>query len=235
LTENRFSATKALHTKYRKNKDMKTKAILAAGLLMAASAASSFAQTVYSVNAVGFVNLNFPPGFSLASNPLEGANNTVSILFPSVPNGTSVFKFDSALGQYTGTTFLFGNWGNPSFSLVPGEGFFFKNSGSTTITNTFVGNVKQGTLVTPLSAGFTLVGSQVPQAGLVNTDLGLPIGNAESVFKFDAATQQYTGATFLFGSWGGGGEPAITVGEGFFVKKNASTSWSRVFSVNQQP
>jgi len=212
---------------------MKTKALLAAGLIMAASAASSLAQTVYSVNAVGFVNINFPPGFSLACNPLEGATNTVAVLFPSVPNGTSVFKFDSAQGQYTGTTFLFGNWGNPSFSLVPGEGFFFKNPGATTITNTFVGNVKQGTLATPLSAGFTLVGSQVPQSGLVTTDLGLPIGNAESVFKFDATTQQYTGATFLFGNWGGSGEPTISVGEGFFVKKNASASWTRTFSVNQ--
>lgn len=201
--------------------------------MMAATAASSLAQTVYSVNAVGFVNMTFPPGFSLASNPLEGATNTVAALFSNVPNGTSVFKFDSALGQYTGTTFLFGNWGNPSFSLVPGEGFFFKNPGATTITNTFVGNVKQGTLVTPLSSGFTLVGSQVPQTGLVSTDLGLPIGNAESVFKFDAATQQYTGATFLFGNWGGGGEPTISVGEGFFVKKNAVGSWSRTFSVNQ--
>ena len=152
---------------------MKTKSILAAALLIAASAASASAQTVYSVNAVGFVNVVFPPGFTLASNPLEGATNTVAVLFSSVPNGTSVFKFDSALGQYTGTTFLFGNWGNPSFSLVPGEGFFFKNPGSTTITNTFVGNVKQGALTTSLSSGFTLVGSQVPQAGLVSTDLGL--------------------------------------------------------------
>ncbi|MEQ2008225.1 MAG: hypothetical protein ABMA26_15620 [Limisphaerales bacterium] len=212
---------------------MKTKALLAAGLMVAASAASSLAQTVYSVNAVGFVNLNFAPGFTLASNPLDGANNTVAVLLPSVPNGTSVFKFDSAAGTYVGSTFLFGSWNNPSMTLVPGEGFFFKNPGATTLTITFVGNVKQGTLTTPLSAGFTLVGSQVPQGGLVTTDLGLPIGNAESVFKFDTATQAYTGGSFLFGSWTGGIEPTIGVGEGFFVKKNASASWTRTFSVNQ--
>lgn len=211
---------------------MKTKSILAAGMVLAAAAASSFAQTVYSVNAVGFVNVNFPPGFTLASNPLDGTANTVSALFPSVPNGTSVFKFDSLTGSYTGSTFLFGNWNNPTMPLVPGEGFFFKNPTATTITNTFVGNVKQGTLTTPLSAGFTLVGSQVPQSGLVATDLGLPIGNAESVFKFDTTSQAYTGGSFLFGNWSGG-EPTIAVGEGFFVKKNASASWTRTFSVNQ--
>jgi len=201
---------------------------------MAAAAVQSSAQTVYSVNAVGFVNVTFPPGFSIASNPLEGATNTIVALFPSVPNGTSVFKFDNASGSYTGANFLFGSWGaGGSITLVPGEGFFFKNPTGTPLTNTFVGNVKQGTLATPLSAGFNLVSSQVPQSGLVSTDLGVPIGNAESVFKFDATTQSYTGGSFLFGSWGTGGEPSIGVGEGFFVKKNASASWTRVFSVNQ--
>jgi len=211
---------------------MKAKAIFAAGLLMAAAAAQSTAQTVFSVNAVGFVNVSFPPGFTLACNPLEGATNTVPALFPFVPNGTSVFKFDSSLGSYVGSTFLFGSWNNPAMTLVPGEGFFFRNPGATTLTNTFVGNVKQGTLTTPLVAGFTLVGSQVPQSGLVVTDLGLPIGNAESVFKFDTTTQSYRGGSFLFGSWSGG-EPTVSVGEGFFVKKNAAVNWSRTFSVNQ--
>lgn len=154
----------------------------------------------------------------------------LSFLF--VPNGTSVFKFDSSLGSYVGSTFLFGSWNNPAMTLVPGEGFFFRNPGATTLTNTFVGNVKQGTLTTPLVAGFTLVGSQVPQSGLVVTDLGLPIGNAESVFKFDTTTQSYRGGSFLFGSWSGG-EPTVSVGEGFFVKKNAAVNWSRTFSVNQ--
>jgi hypothetical protein len=215
---------------------MKAKALLAAGLLMAAGVASSSAQTVYSVNAVGFVNVNLPPGFSLVSNPLEGPNaaaNTVSALFPTtLPNNCAVFKFDTATGTFVSSTFFFGAWSNPNLSLVPGEGFFFRNSSPSTITNTFVGNVKQGTLATPLAAGFTLVSSQVPQAGLVSTDLGLPIANTETVFKFNNTLNQYDGSTFFFGSWSGG-EPTIGVGEGFFVKKTASASWTRTFSVNQ--
>lgn len=211
---------------------MKTKALLAAGLMIAASAASSLAQTVYSVNAVGFVNVTLPTGFSLVSNPLEGANNTVSALFPNtLPNNCAVFKFDPATGTFVSSTFFFGSWSNPNLPLVPGEGFFFRNPGAA-LTNTFVGNVKQGTLTTSLSAGFTLVASQVPQAGLVSTDLGLPIANTESVFRFDNAGNSYVGSTFFFGSWSGG-EPNINVGEGFFVKKTASTSWNRTFSVNQ--
>ena len=116
-------------------------------------------------------------------------------------------------------------------TLVPGEGFFFRNPSATTITNTFVGNVKQGTLTTPLAAGFTLVASQVPQAGLVATDLGLPVGNNETVFRFDNSTSAYASSTLFFGTWSAG-EPSIGVGEGFFMKKNATASWTRTFSVN---
>lgn len=214
---------------------MKTKALLAAGLMMAASAVSSFGQTVYSVNAVGFVNSVFPPGFSLNSNPLDnGGTNTFAALFPAVPNGTSIFKFDPIGGSYVGGTFSRGSWGAAaSITLNPGEGFFFKNPGATPYTNTFVGNVMQGTLTTPLVSGFTLVGSQVPQQGLVATDLGLPIANGDTIYKFDSSVNQtYTLASLVRGNWSPA-EPAIAVGEGFFVKKAIAANWTRTFSVNQ--
>jgi len=211
---------------------MKTKALLAAGLIMAASAASSLAQTVYSVNAVGFVNVNCPSGFSLITNPLEAATNTVAALFPSPPPGSVVFKFNSGSGSFSATTFAFGSWDNPSLALVPGEGFFFKNPTGTTYTNTFVGNVKQGALTTSLNAGFTLVASQVPQSGLVATDLGLPSVAGDTVFQYSNLANAYTSSTFVFGSWTPS-EPSIAVGEGFFVKKAVAASWTRTFSVNQ--
>ena len=217
---------------------MKTKALLAAGLMMAATAASSFAQTVYSVNAVGFVNIVFPPGFSLASNPLDSAANTVASLFPSTtPNGSTVFKFNPVTGSFTSATFFFGTWDNPTMTLVPGEGFFFRNTDVAAFTTTFVGNVKQGTLVTPLSAGFTLVSSQVPQGGLASTDLALPVGNGDTLFVF--RSNAYVSSTFFFGTWDNttafppSGEPTIGVGEGFFVRRASSGSWTRSFSVNQ--
>jgi len=197
---------------------------------MAASAASASAQTVYSVNAVGFVNVVFPSGFSIASNPLEGATNTVAALFPATtPNGSTIFKFNPANGSFTSSTYFFGTWDDPAMTLVPGEGFFFRNTDPTPFTNTFVGNVKQGTLVTPLSAGFTLVSSQVPQSGLASTDLGLPIANGDTIFLFRNNT--YVSSTFFFGTWDSG-EPSINVGEGFFTRRSSSGSWTRVFSVN---
>jgi hypothetical protein len=207
---------------------MKTKSLLAAGLLMAATAASSVAQTVYSVNAVGFVNVTIPPGFSIVCNPLEGAVNTAPALFPSVPIGTTLYKFSS--GGFSLNTFGFSGWGSTTETYVPGEGFFVKNPTATAYTNTFVGNVKQGTLTTPVSSGFSLVGSQVPQSGLVVTDLQAPVAQFETVYRYDGAG--YQPYVLGFSGWNPS-EPTLNVGEGFFIKKNSPGNWTRVFSVNQ--
>lgn len=203
--------------------------------MMAASAVTSLAQTVYSVNAVGFVNVECPPGFSLISNPLAAATNTVVALFPTAASGTVVFKFNPATGGFVSSTFssFLGAWTDPTMTLVPGEGFFYKNPTASTVTNTFVGNVQQGTLVTPLGSGFNLVSSQVPQQGLVSTDLGLPNDAGTTVFTFSNAANSYS--SFAFSSFLGGwtpSEPTISVGQGFFVKRSATGSWSRSFSVN---
>lgn len=221
---------------------MKTKALLAAGLVMAASAASSFAQTVYSVNAVGFVNKTFQAnGFTLAANPLNATANTVLALFPGVPEGSLIFTFNPASGTFDINSFAFGAWSRPNDTIVPGQAFFFKNSSATPYVNTFVGNVQQGTVAAPLNttlnAGFSLVSSQVPQAGLLTTDLGFPTNEGDSVFKFNQTTIAYDVYSFAFGAWSGPGgaaiQPTIDVAEGFFCKKAVGTTWSRVFSVSQ--
>ncbi len=221
---------------------MKTEALLAAGLMMAATAASSLAATVYSVNAVGFVNVDCPPGFSLIANPLVAANNTVVALFPNVASGTQVFKFNPATGGFVSSAFssFLGTWTDTTMTLVPGEGFFYKNPGVTTVTTTFVGNVQQGTvaqgnaLTTTLGNGFSLVSSQVPQQGLVSTDLGLPTDSGTTVFTFSNAANGYSSSSFstFLGGWTQG-EPTIGVGQGFFVKRSTAGSWTRSFSVNQ--
>ncbi len=214
---------------------MKTKALLAAGLMMAASAASASAQTVYSVNAVGFVNVAIPaaisgsqPSFTIIANPLEASDNTLPALFPTVPNNCQIYKFNGTSFVNVGTYFF--GWDNTTATLVPGEAFFFKNTGAA-FTNTFVGNVKQGTLATSLSAGFNLVSSQVPQAGLLEQDLKLTPGNNDQVYTFNAALNRYNPASTYFFGWDT--EPYIDVAQGFFLKRSTAGSWTRSFSVNQ--
>src|SRR5207249_175718 len=159
---------------------MRTKTLLLTAVLSAAGLASSFSLAqgaVYSVNAVGYVNLTVPAGLSLIANPLDATDNTIANVL-KVPAGTQIYKFNG-----TGfTSALYDDidgWtssGQPAgnITLNPGEGMFVRNN-SGPFTNTFVGEVKQGNLSTPLPAGLSIVASQVPQQGKVSTDLSFPL------------------------------------------------------------
>lgn len=207
---------------------MRTKTLLLAAALSAAATATAKAQ-VYSVNAVGYVNTALKPGFNLIANPLDaGAGNVVSNLLAGVPDGTAVFTFTPGSGFSINTLDL-GEWTDPNATLVPGQGFFVRTPSAVTVT--FVGEVKQGNLSTPLAQGFNLVASQVPQAGKISTDLGLSVSDGDIVYKFDADTQGYLISTFDLGEWDPS-EPTFAVGEGCWVRKGAAGSWNRTFSVN---
>jgi hypothetical protein len=218
---------------------MKAKSLLLAGAVVFASAAGAMAQgTVFSVNAVGFVNKTFPPNqFVIAANPLLAADNNVTNLFQNVPNLSTLSKWNPTTQQFVNNTYFTGfGWLDKTMSLVPGEAFFFKNSDTSTgYAVTFVGNVSQGSLTNSLVPGFNLVSSQVPQSGGVTTDLALPINNLEVVSTFDGS--KFDNYTYFTGfGWLGpnsqAGEPQIAVGQGFFVKKTQATAWTRNFSVN---
>jgi hypothetical protein len=205
---------------------MRTKTLLLAAALGAVGAATAKAQ-VYSVNAVGYVNTALKPGFNLIANPLDaGADNVVSKLLAGLPEPAAVYTYTPGSGFSINV--YDGEWANPNQTLVPGQGFFLRVAAASTVT--FVGEVKQGSLSTPLSAGFNLVASQVPQAGKIQTDLGLVLANNEAVYKFDAQTQQYS--IFIYDDEWLPSEPTLAVGEGVWVRKAAAGSWNRNFSVN---
>jgi len=204
-------------------------------VLSAASVASSLAQ-VYSVNAVGYVNVVIPPGFSLIANPLDNkTGNKVPDLFPTVPNGTTVYKFDDTTHQFVANNFFFG-WNLPNMTLIPGEGVFIYNGTATPVTTTFVGEVMQGgpgtpnaTLSNPIPAGFSIRASQVPQKGILDTELKFPVSNGDTVYRFDNALNTFVAHNYFFG-WNI--VPTNNVAEAFFVNKASAANWTRDFSVN---
>lgn len=209
---------------------MRTKTLLITAALGAAGVASAIAQ-VYSVNAVGYVNLTARAGFNLWNNPLDAkADNTVAKLLPGLPEGSIVYTYDGA--NFKLNTWELDEWSFPNDTLVPGQGFFLRlPPGAPNTTITFVGEVMQGALSTPLVAGFNLVGSKVPQAGGIQTDLGFVPGDGDVVYKFDTATGNYAISTFDLGEWDPA-QPNIGVGEGIWLRKVAAGSWNRTFSVN---
>jgi hypothetical protein len=214
---------------------MRTKTLLLTAALTAAGLATSMAQ-VFSVNAVGYVNTKIPAGkLALISNPLNAADNSIGALFKGVPAGTQVFKFNGT-GFVTATYDDIDNAFLPAAAaattVVPGEGVFVKVPAGADVTVTFVGEVPQGALKNPLPAGLSIRSSQVPQAGTA-AELGLVGAPGDQVFQFDVTKQGFGTSTFddIDNAW----LPALgklAVGEAFFLKKSAASSWDRTFSVN---
>jgi hypothetical protein len=190
---------------------------------------------VYSVNAVGYINVSCPQGYKIVSNQLISTNNSVPALFPSVPNGTKVLKWVGTGFATSSYDSEFNEWTDPNMKLSPGEGAFVFNPTATPIVVTFVGEVPQGNLTNAVPHNFSLQGSKVPQAGLLQANLNyIPTLN-DKVLKWvnnGPTLQGY--ATFTFDDLGWDTEPNIAVGEGFFINRFATGDgqWTRQFSVN---
>jgi len=195
---------------------------------MAAGFGAASAQSVYSVNAVGYVNLNLGNGFTMIANPLNTTNNTFGVLLASVPDFTTVYKWNDVNQGFDIATFFLGSWDHPEYTLNVGEGAFIAPGGPFTLT--FVGEVLQGNLTNPVPANFSIRSSQVPQAGTVGA-LGLTVNDFDSLYKWNTVNQGYDIYTFFLGSWAPS-EPSVTVGESFFLSTGTAYNWTRTFSVN---
>jgi hypothetical protein len=217
---------------------MRTKSLLLTAALVGAGIASSMAQAVYSVNAVGYVNLTLPRGFSMIANPLNNGSNALSQILPNVPDNTQLLKYDAAQQRFSSTvpSFVVGAGWFPDGTLRPGEGAFLNVDipAGTTTTITFVGEVPQGNLTQPVPVGFSIQASQVPQTGRLTTDLLFPATDNDQVYQFNNATQSYNPnvPAYVDGAGWFPTEPTIAVGTSFFVAKTGARTWTRTFSVN---
>jgi hypothetical protein len=212
---------------------MRTKALFVAAATGLAAISTSFAQ-VYSVNVVGYVNVELQPGFNLVANPLSTTSNTIADLIPGV-DGMSVFKYVDGAYESANYLELLGGWDDPTITLDPGEGAFISLPGDQNVTITFVGEVMEGQLSNPLPAGLSMKSSMVPQAGTLSA-LGYVAQDGDTVYKYSAAQQGYITANYLelLGGWDTGLEPTLEVGEAMFLSKAAASSWDRDFTVPRQ-
>jgi len=207
---------------------MRTKLILTTAALGIASSLGAWAQ-VYSVNAVGYINVTIPAGkYQIVANQLNTGGNTVNEVIPTTQDGVIIYKYTQGSG-YSINAYDAG-WGTPAQVIKPGESFFLFNPTASDLTITFVGEVPQGSLSTPLVAGLNLVASQVPQAGALTGALGYTATDGDQVYKYGAASGQYE--IFSFDAGWGPSDPNIAVGEGFFLSKLGAGTWTRTFSVN---
>jgi hypothetical protein len=214
---------------------MRTKALLCAAALAVGAVTSMAQSNVYSLNVVGYVNTTLVGGtangkFQMIANPLNTTNNTIGSLIPSAPDGTVLYKFNGT-GFDIATSL--GGWDHPEFTLAPGEGAIVNSPNNW--TNTFVGEVLQGTLANSYPAGFSIRASKIPLAGTI-TSLQLPatqFADGDVIYQFDTAAQSYDIYTLLGGSWVGGknSEPTLAVGEAMWLQPAAAGTWNQTFTV----
>lgn len=223
---------------------MRTKTLILAAALTAAGIASSMAQSnVYSLNVVGYVNKVYTGDavtgqFSALANPLNTTNNTLQGVLSSLPSGASVLKWngvdDYNVYDKAGANWFEGanNANNVSFS--PGEGalLYLFNAN---ITNTYVGEVKQGNLTNSYVGGFNLTADQVPEAGLVTSIQLTNVPSGSSLMQWSYPIQDFIVYDVAGGNWFLGATPAtpsVSVAESFFIyNAGGNFNWVRNFTV----
>jgi hypothetical protein len=216
---------------------MRTKSLLAVAVLLAAGAASSMAQSVYSLNIVGYVNVTVTNAqLNLLSNPLKPSDgnynitNTVKLLDGS-SGGSTLLQWDKV-----NTGWIVYDWYDtvgwfPDAPVGLGDGFFVKPTLTQTIT--FVGEVQTGSSTNTLVPGLNFVGSKVPVAG--NEPGGLTGNPGDTIFQWDGT--QWVGQDYYAGygwfdlSGPGTNGPALRVAEGVLYKNTgANVQWIKTLN-----
>ena len=128
----------------------------------------------HSLNGVGYVNLDIPPGQSLYHVPLAlSGNKTVATLFQGAAKGSKVAILDAETGEWAEGE-LGDTWSNGAAELGLGSIFKFTNPDTKTFRAVFAGSYRgQGVEVT-LAKGTGYFGYPSPLAGAVGHDLRFP-------------------------------------------------------------
>ena len=224
---------------------MRTKLALAA-VILAAGLASSMAQNVYSLNVVGYINVTCAGStYTMMANQLNNGTNGLAQVLPSAPALSEVLKYNAAKSDYdTAVTDGSGAWftllGAPStMTVAPGEGFFFLNGNSATVTTTLVGEVPQGALSVNFAANtYTMASAPTPVSYPLDASSGFPIVPLMTYLVYNPAISDYT--TYVSDGTGwftllGASVPTPTagIGQGFFINNPdpAVHTWNINFTV----
>jgi hypothetical protein len=225
---------------------MRTKTVLLSALLGTLGSVAVNAQNVYSLNAVGYINVTCYPGFNIISCPLQCVDTNGN------PNNTVGNLLNNATGSLTGTTLdFFSPLSGPSFDtaenhtgkpstanangwvnngtnvLSPGVACWFQNNSSpaSNIVITFVGTVPSGPWTNSLYYGYNLVSSVVPASGDVVTNSLMNLTNYnlfDTVYTYNPAATPVN-ETYQSGSGKGFGGNGYNQSTGAF---GATGNWS---------
>jgi len=228
---------------------MRTKTVLLSALLGALGSVSVHAQNVYSLNAVGYINVTIYPGYNIVSCPLIASpDNTLNTLLPNT-NGQykkwQVYVYNPTLANpYVQDSGVASSWlGGGTETINPGQAVWLFNPSNVVSTVTFVGTVPTGPITTTLySNSFNLISSAVPAQGDIITNSIMLFSNAvkkDQVYTYiptNASPYSQYSATGnnLTTNWPLGDPQLPVVGGGFWYFNAQATNnyWKENYSVN---
>ena len=223
-----------------------------------------------SENVVGYQKLSIPAGgYALLANPFtqvgsDGETFAINDMFAddaanstagtSGANGDTIEVWDPTIQGYSATYFFSSRAGSKwaagasprvatTDSLDAGDGFWYRNRGSTPYTLTVSGEVAMNEVEVTLAPGYTLVCNPFPADLPLNSETidwataganaGTSGANGETIDIWDPEIQGYS-ATYFFSSragnkWAAGASPrvattdSIPAGAGFWYRNRGSS------------
>jgi hypothetical protein len=235
---------------------MKKMMLVAAACAMVVAPSAILADTVTSVNVVGYLTVTVEPGkLALLSAPLLSfdGSSISALLGNQLPDGSQVYfwnrskspapGYDIASYQSAPPFVLTPSWGGAHTNVImAGDGFFVKTPASaSTTTITLMGEIPaigndSGTNVLTNLDGLNVVSYSFPvDVVFTNTTLAAN-SNVQQIYTWDQENQTYIiysrqSAGFpvipFSGAWPSG-SPTISAGRAFWVRTASSLDWSEV-------
>lgn len=208
---------------------MKKLIMTVAVLGCAASIAS--AQTVTSVNIVGYNKAENATGFQILGTQFDTGDNTPAGVFgETLPVGSKIYVFNGAYDSSLFDEDFLGNkaW-SKSLDLGQSVGYWVEIP-SGTYTNIISGDVDLGDAVTnSVVSGFQLLSYPYPVERTVS-QLGFTPTVGDKIYKFDNASG-YDSSLYdedFLGNKAWSKELVFSVGEGFWYETVVATNWIAV-------
>ncbi len=186
-------------------------------------AASTAPAQIYSLNVVGYINLNISPGDNLIANQLSASpDNTLdSVLTYGVVPGSSFSEWNPVSNQFFPASIYNGSIWSINYTFGPnGMGAVLNSPSATTVTT--VGDVVNFNVMLTTIPGYTFVPPDYGP-GTYLLALAAPLGGAsfedvvgrlpnvgDSVTTLDGPTQGYSMTVFNGTNWSNG-DPSLAV------------------------
>lgn len=213
--------------------------VMAAGAML--TAAVAHADTVTSVNVVGYYSVTIPAGkLALVTPVLESfePGTLQDLIGDQLPAGSSVHVWDRASTSYRTVNYL--GFPTPSWSdtnlILRGDALWIQPSGATEQTVTFMGEVPgnynaAGTTTVFNVDGADAVGYSYPVDMLwTNTAIAQAAPAVSTVHFWDITNGTWNTFNYAappFGSgWGGANSKVIKAGEAFWVETSSTIDWT---------